>query len=266
MIRRAYHDLAHGQMHVRVHETPGAPWLVLLHQSPSSSAMFEPLMHALAGRFSLLAPDNPGFGQSDPLPHTSVPALAEAVGAVMDARGIARAGLFGHHTGAAIAGELAARRPDLCAGLAMCGPPILDAAMRAKLPGMAPVEPLRADGGHLTRMWARLRAKETAAPVAISQRELGLAFAAAAVTADAYRAVADHDLAACLTALSCPKLVFAGVRDSLVDHLPRAGAIAGVAPIVMEDAGGYACEMATDRVAALLDDFFTEAFKTSECA
>lgn len=42
-----------------------APALLLLHGFPSSSHMFRDLMPALADRYHLIAPDLPGFGQSD---------------------------------------------------------------------------------------------------------------------------------------------------------------------------------------------------------
>jgi pimeloyl-ACP methyl ester carboxylesterase len=42
-----------------------APKLLLLHGFPSSSAMFRELIPRLADRFHIVAPDLPGFGQSD---------------------------------------------------------------------------------------------------------------------------------------------------------------------------------------------------------
>jgi pimeloyl-ACP methyl ester carboxylesterase len=42
-----------------------APTIVLLHGYPSSSRMYEPLLPLLAGRYHLIAPDYPGFGQSE---------------------------------------------------------------------------------------------------------------------------------------------------------------------------------------------------------
>ena len=44
---------------------PGAPKLLLLHGFPSSSHMFRDLIPKLADRFHIVAPDLPGFGQSD---------------------------------------------------------------------------------------------------------------------------------------------------------------------------------------------------------
>ena len=44
---------------------PDAPTLLLLHGFPSSSHMFRNLISLLVGQFHLVAPDFPGFGQSD---------------------------------------------------------------------------------------------------------------------------------------------------------------------------------------------------------
>src|SRR5689334_21270085 len=53
---------------VREAGDPDRPVLVLLHGFPSSSRQFLRLMDRLAERWHLVAPDYPGFGQSDPLP------------------------------------------------------------------------------------------------------------------------------------------------------------------------------------------------------
>lgn len=45
-----------------------APTIVLLHGYPSSSRMFDTLIPLLATRYHLIAPDYPGFGQSDAPP------------------------------------------------------------------------------------------------------------------------------------------------------------------------------------------------------
>jgi pimeloyl-ACP methyl ester carboxylesterase len=44
---------------------PGLPGLLLLHGFPSSSHQYRHLMEALSSRFHVIAPDYPGFGNSD---------------------------------------------------------------------------------------------------------------------------------------------------------------------------------------------------------
>ena len=44
---------------------PGGPKLVLLHGFPASSHQYRDLIPALATRFHVIAPDYPGFGNSD---------------------------------------------------------------------------------------------------------------------------------------------------------------------------------------------------------
>src|SRR5579863_5444296 len=48
-----------------------APTIVLLHGFPSSSREFDLLIPLLATRYHLIAPDFPGFGQSDAPPPSS---------------------------------------------------------------------------------------------------------------------------------------------------------------------------------------------------
>src|SRR6201992_2674661 len=48
-----------------------APTLVLLHGFPSSSREFDTLIPLLATKYHLIAPDFPGFGQSDAPPPSS---------------------------------------------------------------------------------------------------------------------------------------------------------------------------------------------------
>ena len=242
---------------MRVSHKQGAPWIVLLHQSPSSSVMFEALMPHLSDKFSILAPDNPGFGQSDPLLITSIPGFAASILACMDVFQIEKAHVFGHHTGAAIGVALARAFPQRFGKLALCGPPALSAHERRKLVDMAPVETLEADGSHFSRVWTRLRAKDTGTPAALSTRELGLAFAASQTTKAAYQAVADYDFLNDLAALETAPLMFAGERDSLIDALPLARTTRPDAEVViLADAGGYVCDRDPERVAALLIPFF----------
>ena len=44
---------------------PGNPKLLLLHGFPASSHQYRNLIYALSDRFHIIAPDYPGFGNSD---------------------------------------------------------------------------------------------------------------------------------------------------------------------------------------------------------
>jgi pimeloyl-ACP methyl ester carboxylesterase len=92
--------------------------LLLLHGWPEFWLAWEPVMTRLAGRYSLIAPDLRGFGDSDkpeaafgPDQHT-----ADML-ALMEALGIERFGVVGHDVGGAVMQPLARAAPDRLAGL-----------------------------------------------------------------------------------------------------------------------------------------------------
>jgi haloalkane dehalogenase len=257
-LRRGYIDLAHGQIHYRRAGRDDAPLLVLLHQTPSSSAMYEPLITALADRYDLLAPDTPGFGGSDPLPGSfSIAAAADALSAAVRRLRSGAGGWFGHHTGAALALQVAHDHPQQVARLALSGPCLLDDALRQRLPTLAMPVPIAADGSHLLTLWQRMVAKDAAAPPALWQREVLAAVAAGSAYAEAYRAVVAVDTAAQLRALRCPTLVFAGTLDPLYGQLDAAHRLlADGRKVEIPGARSYLCERDTALVAGLLGDFF----------
>ena len=64
--------------------TRGAPKLLLLHGFPSAGHMFRDLIPLLANDFHLVAPDLPGFGQSDMPPRASFKYTFDNVADVID--------------------------------------------------------------------------------------------------------------------------------------------------------------------------------------
>jgi pimeloyl-ACP methyl ester carboxylesterase len=63
---------------------PRAPKLLLLHGFPSASHMFRDLIPLLADRFHVVAPDLPGFGQSDMPARTSFKYTFENIANIID--------------------------------------------------------------------------------------------------------------------------------------------------------------------------------------
>jgi pimeloyl-ACP methyl ester carboxylesterase len=94
------------------------PALLLLHGWPEFWLTWEPVMRRLADRFTLIAPDLRGFGASDKPdgPFGAAEHAADLV-ALLDALGIARAGVVGHDVGGAVMQALARLAPGRITGL-----------------------------------------------------------------------------------------------------------------------------------------------------
>src|SRR6204780_1400317 len=95
---------------------PGAPKLLLLHGFPSSSHMFRDLIPKLADRFHIVAPDLPGFGQSD-MPGRDGFAytfdnIANVIERFTEVIGFDRFAVYVFDYGAPTGFRLAVRRPD----------------------------------------------------------------------------------------------------------------------------------------------------------
>jgi pimeloyl-ACP methyl ester carboxylesterase len=99
--------------------------VVLVHGQIISSLYMVPTAERLASEFHVLAPDLPGFGNSEkPRRILCVPELADALIAWMDAVGLGQAALVGNSLGCQIAVDLAVRRPELVHALVLSGPTI----------------------------------------------------------------------------------------------------------------------------------------------
>ena len=95
---------------------PKAPTLLLLHGFPTSSHMFRELMPALADSFHLIAPDYPGFGNSD-MPAVdefdySFDHFAALMEGLTEALGLDRYSLYLMDYGAPVGFRLAAKHPE----------------------------------------------------------------------------------------------------------------------------------------------------------
>jgi pimeloyl-ACP methyl ester carboxylesterase len=93
-----------------------APTILLLHGFPTSSHMFRNLIPELADKYHVVAPDYPGFGNSEQPPMDkfdySFDNLATLVEAFVDQLGIDRYSLYLMDYGAPIGFRLAARHPE----------------------------------------------------------------------------------------------------------------------------------------------------------
>jgi pimeloyl-ACP methyl ester carboxylesterase len=93
-----------------------APALLLLHGFPSAGHMFRELIPALSDRFRVVAPDLPGFGQSDMPPHDkfayTFAHMAEVIERFTEVIGLARFAVYIFDYGAPTGLRMAVRHPE----------------------------------------------------------------------------------------------------------------------------------------------------------
>lgn len=144
----------------RVHyrKCGSGPALLMVHQSPRSSAEYAPLMERWGEHFTCIAPDTPGFGQSDPLPgQPEIGDFADALGETVRALGLRRCAAYGFHSGGIILVTALKRRSLDLSCLAIGGYAVwTENEMRIfgerYLPEFHPTP----YGEHLTWLWNRM--------------------------------------------------------------------------------------------------------------
>lgn len=97
------------------------PAVVLLHGFPTSSHMFRNLIPALADRYRVIAPDYPGYGQSE-MPDRNAFAytfdhFADLVDGLLDQLGVTRYAMYVMDYGAPVGWRLALKHPERISGL-----------------------------------------------------------------------------------------------------------------------------------------------------
>src|ERR1700741_540154 len=79
-----------------------SPAVLLLHGSPSSARMFREVIPELSQAAYVIAPDLPGFGESDVLPSPSFPAFGRAISELLDRLSIGPRYIYLHDYGAPV--------------------------------------------------------------------------------------------------------------------------------------------------------------------
>lgn len=235
-IKRGFVDLPHGQTHYRMAGTEGEP-LLIVHASPGSSRQQVRLIEDFAGEARVFAPDTPGNGDSEPL-GSEEPAMTDLAAAVLkflDAKGLERVRVYGSHTGASIATELAIMAPERVSHLVLDG---LSAMNEEDLKDVLehyafPFVP-DLDGAYLIRLFQFCRDQYLFFPwykrTRAGRRDGGLGSAedlhawitevmkASQTYHLNYRAAFKWQPAPRLPLVQCPTLLMAAINDPLFDH------------------------------------------------
>lgn len=118
MLNVRYHRQQVGDVKLFYREAgpPEAPIILLLHGFPSASHMFRDLIPELADRYRVIAPDLPGFGQTEAPARGGFPysfdALAEVIGGFVEALRLSRYAIYIFDYGAPVGLRLAMKHPE----------------------------------------------------------------------------------------------------------------------------------------------------------
>ncbi len=119
-MRRLYVDGADGQLHVTVAGT--GPALLLVGSAGRSARVFNGLIQLLARDFTVVAPDLPGSGNSDPpKPGFTMRDFARNLVEVLDGLGLERAHFYGFQTGNKVGAALAVGWPGRVGRVVLAG-------------------------------------------------------------------------------------------------------------------------------------------------
>lgn len=121
-VRKGFVNVGAGQVHYRA--AGSGPPIILLHDSPRSSVLHVPLLEYFSDRFTAIAIDTPGYGNStalSPEPRPEISDFAEALADTIVSFGVERCPVYGFHTSSKILLEFAANHPERVAVAIMDG-------------------------------------------------------------------------------------------------------------------------------------------------
>ncbi|MFD1814664.1 alpha/beta fold hydrolase [Rhodococcus gannanensis] len=221
-VRFGYADTSFGQLHYAEQGT--RPVLLLLHQTPRSWDEFRELIPLLASDFRVIAMDMVGFGASATLdaPQT-IEAFAQGAWELLDALGVERVSVLGHHTGAAVAMDMAAAPGDRIDAVVLSSCPWADAEYRAGHTGAGGVDCAERvpDGGHLRTLWDLRRPYYPEPVTDLLDRFVHDALAYGVDPAEGHRACGRYRMEDRIGEVRAPVLLIgAGADPFSMPHLP----------------------------------------------
>jgi pimeloyl-ACP methyl ester carboxylesterase len=217
-MRKGYVDVPHGQLH---YWTAGAgSILVCLHQASQDSTEYRALVPHLASHYQLIVFDLPGHGQSYDPPHEyGVPEYGDALMQAMAQLTSERFAVLGHHSGAVLALDMAARLKQRISHIILSGMSWRSAENTKELIAARAKRnvPVTEDGAFLSGMWRTYASlvgegvplDSVLEPYLVNQLMRLRPY-------DAHHAVLAWDKSAALKTVACPTLLLQGDKDVFV--------------------------------------------------
>ncbi len=264
---------------LRYVEAGSGPVLLMIHGMAGTCESWEAVLEPLAQRHTVIAPDLPGHGESDPGGGDySLGSLAAVLRDLLVARGHEHATLVGHSLGGGIAMQFAYQFPELAERLALVcsgglGPEVNPVLRAAALPGAnlfiaATAGPGRVAGSALARGLASIGLRPSADVAEVARgyasladsgrRSAFLATLRSVVGTEGQRVEAGDRL---YLADGIPVLIVWGRRDRIIpvahgEHAHET--IAGSRLEIFDDAGHMPQLEAPGRFVAVLESFLEE--------
>lgn len=229
--QRRFVETPAGTLHCAIAGT-GRP-VLLLHQTPRSWDEYRDVLPLLGRHVQAIAVDTIGFGDSckPPLSRDSIEHWAEVSVGLMDALGIFRFAVVGHHTGAVTATEIAAAFPHRVEAAVLSASALVDAQFRARHAKPSRVDNVqrKSDGSHLTDLWRIRQPWYPEGDIDLLERFVVDAVKAGPRAAEGHAVVARYVMETRLPLVRCPVLVLAPTADphAFPQARPLADAIAG---------------------------------------
>jgi len=221
-MKRGYVDTTEGQVHYLT-EGSGEP-LILLAQVPFSSDSYLEMLPLLAKSYRVIAMDTPGYGNSYVPPEGyRVEDYARSIVYFLAALNIEKTNIFGHHTGASLAAEVAVAYPERVDKLVLSGCPCYAPEAR-KVHQSDPIcraREIKEDGSHLINWWQTCRAGLPYLEPEAWQRILREYLRAdlGKKAESAHEALYSYDTEQRLPLIKCPTLLIYGTGDSFYNRL-----------------------------------------------
>lgn len=214
-VRRHYLETPFGQLHIA--ECGRGEPVLFLHQTPRSWTEYIDVLPLAGRRVRAIALDTLGFGQSVRIADRyTIELFAEGVLAALTAMRLDTAYVVGHHTGAVIACEVAARAPERVRGLLLSGMPLVTDERRERVRQRAPIDHVdpKSDGSHLGELWRRRGAFYRNGQEASLTRCIADAIAVLDRVEEGHEAVNEYRMEDRLGLIRSPVRIVCGAEDA----------------------------------------------------
>ncbi len=225
-ITRHFIATAAGVLHYA--ESGEGAGVLFIHQTPRSWDEFREVLPLVGRRRRAIAMDTLGFGDSDrPEGPDTIERYAQGVLALLDAIGLERTSLVGHHTGGVIAVEVAATAPGRVQRLVLSSTPLVDAEFRRRHRGAPSIDSVvrSRDGSHVLQLWRQRQPHYPDGRPDLLERFMVDALRAGDRAEAGHTAVARYRMEERLPLLRCPVLLIGAPEDPFAyPHLARLAA------------------------------------------